>query len=74
MGIILANKELSTESIACGGSFNVILTLTAVPNTDEDPVTPGAQNIVVSDTVASCFRITGLSSPSKGTATLDTLT
>ena len=71
MGIILANKELSTESIACGGSFNVILTLTAVPNTDEDPVTPGAQNIVVSDTVASCFRITGLSSPSKGTATLD---
>ena len=29
---------------------------------------PGATNIVISDTVSSCFRITALSSPSKGTA------
>lgn len=29
---------------------------------------PGATNIVIRDTVAPCFRITSLSSPSKGTA------
>ncbi len=31
---------------------------------------PGAENIVITDTVSSCFRITSLSSPSKGTATI----
>lgn len=70
MGIIFSNKELSTSSISCGGSFSVLLTLTAVPNSDGEEETPGAENIVVSDTVSPCFRITGLSSPSRGTATL----
>lgn len=31
---------------------------------------PGATNIVISDTVAACFRITSLSSPTKGTASM----
>ena len=31
---------------------------------------PGATNIVLSDTVADCFRITSLSAPSKGSASL----
>ncbi len=31
---------------------------------------PGATNIVVTDTVAPCFRITGVSMPTKGSATL----
>lgn len=31
---------------------------------------PGATNIVIADTIASCFRITSLSSPSKGTASM----
>ena len=69
MGIIFSNKALSTESIACGGRFNVILTLTAEPNTD--PIGPGATNIVVSDTVSSCFRIIGLFTPTQGTASLN---
>ena len=71
MGIIFSNKELSTDTISCGGRFTITLTLTAVPNSDDDEVTPGAENIVVSDTISPCFRITGLSSPSKGTATLN---
>lgn len=77
MGIIFSDKELSTGSIACGGSFSITLTLTAEPNFIDDPDNPGteipvagATNIVVSDIVTPCFRITGLSSPSKGTATL----
>ena len=77
MGIIFTNKELSTENIACGGSFSVTLTLTAEPNFIDDPDNPGteipvagATNVVVSDTISPCFRITGLSSPTKGTATL----
>ncbi len=32
---------------------------------------PGATNIVVTDTVSECFRITALSSPTKGTATMN---
>lgn len=31
---------------------------------------PGATNIVITDTVAPCFRITSLSAPTKGTASL----
>ncbi|MBQ8163952.1 MAG: VWA domain-containing protein [Clostridia bacterium] len=31
---------------------------------------PGATNIVITDTVAPCFRITSLSSPTKGTASM----
>lgn len=31
---------------------------------------PGATNVVITDTVAPCFRITSLSSPSKGTASM----
>lgn len=31
---------------------------------------PGATNIVVTDTVVSCFRVTSLSSPTKGTASM----
>lgn len=31
---------------------------------------PGATNIVIRDTISSCFRITSLSSPTKGQATL----
>ncbi len=31
---------------------------------------PGATNVIVTDTVSPCFRITSLSSPSKGSATL----
>ncbi|MBQ9121048.1 MAG: VWA domain-containing protein [Clostridia bacterium] len=31
---------------------------------------PGATNVVITDTVAPCFRITSLSSPSKGTASI----
>ena len=31
---------------------------------------PGATNIVITDRIASCFRITSLSSPTKGTASL----
>ncbi len=31
---------------------------------------PGAENVVITDTVSPCFRITSLSSPSKGTATI----
>ncbi|MBQ8409723.1 MAG: VWA domain-containing protein [Clostridia bacterium] len=31
---------------------------------------PGATDIVITDTVASCFRITSLSSPTKGTASM----
>lgn len=31
---------------------------------------PGATNVVITDAVASCFRITSLSSPSKGSASL----
>ena len=69
MGIIFSNKELSTENITCGGRFNVILTLTAEPNTD--PVSPGATNVVVSDTVSDCFRIIGLFTPTQGTASLN---
>lgn len=69
MGIIFSNKALSTESIACGGRFNVTLTLTAEPNTN--PVGPGATNIVVSDTVSACFRIIGLFTPTQGTASLN---
>ena len=78
MGIIFSNKELSAGSIACGGNFSVLLTLTAEPNFIDDPENPGteipvagATNIVISDTVSPCFRITGLSSPSRGTATLN---
>lgn len=70
MGIIFSDKELSTGSIACGGSFRILLTLTAEPNSEGGVVTPGAENIVISDTVSPCFRITGLSSPTRGTATL----
>lgn len=70
MGIIFSDKELSTGSIACGGSFSILLTLTAEPNSEGGVVTPGAENIVISDTVSPCFRITGLSSPTRGTATL----
>lgn len=33
-------------------------------------VNAGATNILLTDTVSSCFRITSISSPSKGTATL----
>lgn len=32
--------------------------------------TPGATNVVITDTVAPCFRITSISSPTKGSATL----
>lgn len=78
MGIIFSDKGLSTDSIACGGSFNIILTLSADPNFIDDPENPGteipvpgAENIVVTDTVSPCFRVIGLSSPSKGTATLN---
>ena len=78
MGIIFSGKELSTDSIACGGSFSIILTLSADPNFIDDPENPGteipvpgAENIVVTDTVSPCFRVIGLSSPSKGTATLN---
>lgn len=31
---------------------------------------PGATNVVITDTVAPCFRITSISSPTKGSATL----
>lgn len=31
---------------------------------------PGATNIIVTDTVASCFRVTSISSPTKGTASM----
>ena len=31
---------------------------------------PGATNVVITDTVAPCFRITAISSPTKGSATL----
>ncbi|MBQ8145086.1 MAG: VWA domain-containing protein [Butyricicoccus sp.] len=31
---------------------------------------PGAEQIVVTDTVSDCFRVTGVSTPTKGTATL----
>lgn len=31
---------------------------------------PGATNVVITDKVVPCFRITGLTSPSKGTATM----
>lgn len=31
---------------------------------------PGATNVVITDTVADCFRITSLSSPTKGTASI----
>ena len=31
---------------------------------------PGASNIVITDTVAPCFRVTGVSSPTKGTASM----
>lgn len=31
---------------------------------------PGATNVVITDTVATCFRITSISSPTKGSATL----
>lgn len=31
---------------------------------------PGATNVVITDTVAPCFRITSLSSPTKGTASM----
>ncbi len=78
MAIIFSNKELSTDSIACGGSFSILLTLTAEPDFIDDPENPGteipvpgAESIVVSDTVSPCFRITGLSSPTRGTATLN---
>ena len=31
---------------------------------------PGATNVVINDTISDCFRITSVSAPSKGTATL----
>ncbi len=31
---------------------------------------PGAENVVITDTVSPCFRITSLTSPTKGTATI----
>ena len=71
MGIIFSNKELSTDIISCGGRLNVLLSLTAVPNSEGGVEAPGAESIVISDTVSPCFRITGLSSPTKGTATLN---
>ena len=78
MGIIFSDKGLSTDRIACGGRFNIILTLSAEPNFIDDPENPGteipvpgAENIVVTDTVSPGFRVIGLSSPSKGTATLN---
>ncbi len=71
MGIIFSNKELSTDNISFGGSFSILLTVTAVPNVDGEVETPGAESIVISDIVSPCFRITGLSSPTKGTATLN---
>ncbi|MBE7074803.1 MAG: VWA domain-containing protein [Clostridiales bacterium] len=36
----------------------------------ENIVNPGATNIVITDTVIDCFRITSITSPTKGTATL----
>lgn len=38
MGITLSNKTLSTDSIACGGSFRIQLALTAEPNIINNPV------------------------------------
>ena len=37
MAITYANKELSTDSIECGGSFDVTLTLTAEPDMADNP-------------------------------------
>ncbi|MBQ8845033.1 MAG: VWA domain-containing protein [Clostridia bacterium] len=36
----------------------------------ENIVKPGATNIVITDNIIDCFRITSISSPSKGTSTL----
>lgn len=40
----------------------------------ENITNPGATNIVIDETVASCFRITSLSAPTKGMATLTNAT
>lgn len=37
MGITYSNKELSTDSISCGGSFKIKLSLTAEPDISENP-------------------------------------
>lgn len=36
----------------------------------ENIINPGATNIVITDNIIDCFRITSISSPSKGTSTL----
>ncbi|MGN0608727.1 MAG: VWA domain-containing protein [Oscillospiraceae bacterium] len=38
MGIITSNKELSTDSISCGDSFKIKLSLTAEPDITANPV------------------------------------
>lgn len=37
MGVTHSNKELSTQEIACGGSFHVKLSLTAEPDIMSNP-------------------------------------
>lgn len=37
MGVTYSNKEINTDSISCGGSFNVTLSLTASPDIVTDP-------------------------------------
>ncbi len=37
MGITYSNKELSTDSISCGGSFKITLSLTAEPDIADNP-------------------------------------
>ena len=37
MGITYSNKELSTDSISCGGSFKIKLSLTAEPDIADNP-------------------------------------
>ena len=40
MGITYSNKELSTDSISCGGSFKIKLSLTAEPDIAAVPRVP----------------------------------
>lgn len=37
MGIVSSNKELSADTISCGGSFKIKLSLTAEPDISSDP-------------------------------------
>ncbi|MDE6745310.1 MAG: VWA domain-containing protein, partial [Oscillospiraceae bacterium] len=37
MGITYSNKEVNTDSISCGGTFEVTLSLTAAPDIVSNP-------------------------------------